>query len=1411
MRSRLIAKLNNELCLISSELSPSVSASEIWEPVGNLIASVYKFYLFQEDRLAHEILFSALKAASVSSQAPEALYHLLKKAFETIHTLVVDIAKGENIEDLVEKWLPALIGMLKALSDSCLLMSPETFLLSWNSLQTLTNEDLLDQLSDCLNNLNVNPELTPYRRRLSRNSFDRHPFSPEVLQLRCVTFLRNSIAVYLYNSIPCNESTPTPFYSKKTESTNTHLSIINNSISPFQSASNTPSFHPLRTSLQFNKIWSSLCQIKNHLSPFNAVFPVDELNAFVNYAYENLLAKLRQFHPSHSIPTVILYLQTSTLAWTLSSLPFDPLVKSIFSVFDIEKNPSIDCIPLFEVAASCLILISFTATCPTSLKTKIHNFSLDLLTVPHTAFSLGTAPSISKLRLALSQVLAATCHFLPQLSSSAIYSLIRNASGKLNQVQFENCCTALAVMACELQTPSILDTVLPFFMRTLSSTPNLASMSTMTVSSILTDSGGNSSLNQLKSEATDSSAPNLNANMPNSLFKMSFSSFDTSNCLRYLVNIALDAPLKNFLEVIPFFSEYARQHIGNGPISEIIVECVYRMEERASHTKKRVVLHVLLSFFIDKAAYQLIHGNTNLDELGKLLQLISKVCSVIESQKRHSILEALSNLDTKEDSETSSPKSDSTLEMNLANGSALKPFEKKFRQKLEASQKYASSRLILPSAASFLPLFRSLWYFIVIFDMLSNETMLDTVVDIAAQTPKLAFTLVPENYFQTPAHKTRLLQLLPSCAHLINPLSTEECLYLLTQYHIMCCTASDAELHVFCHLEDMVQYKTMFPVFIPLVELVMSQFFFHKKASKQLSTMIGQLLSGIEYPHPQISSTCLSLLRKLFQKHAYLLYEKEFFTMTLECALKTPEKSLLIDLKKWIQTAYINSVVVLLSVYIIENEEFETSTFISCLTSQPQLLNKFHWTLSKLSACMAQIEALNVQNLHNEVKHFPTPSSLFKLAVALIRMNGFDRTFFKSLISLPFAHFNLEFLKSGTIAWHTLLYFQHGSEFQFLILLERNWQRQLLGKLGLYNTVFPILDPLRDKVQYSVHKSESSTSLLQELECMCYLIEFLEHLLGTVEELPDNYFQILQSSLSHEMMTSHEASRTARFLLLSLVLQASQHDSCTPAHSKLLIEKAFNCSLKWFTFAPQLACHSPQNVLGALKKFWGLAQKILQPQFTSDFPLLTLLIASESEQIRCWCDLEVSMDILPPQPTSSAAYWKNMVRIAFQYHPSIAVHLLTRFPAHSHLIQPELQIHVKQNANSSTLHACPLGLFSLLTEENLNNDIDELLYIIYWDPLPPIQAMTLFQAKYKYHPLVIQYAFRSLFSVPIQSVLFYIPQLVQLLRHDPLGYVMEYILHAAKTSPIFAHQIIWNMKANMYHDEAGNEPDPLRP
>ncbi|MCG8711220.1 hypothetical protein JHU04_004622, partial [Brenneria sp. 4F2] len=75
---------------------------------------------------------------------------------------------------------------------------------------------------------------------------------------------------------------------------------------------------------------------------------------------------------------------------------------------------------------------------------------------------------------------------------------------------------------------------------------------------------------------------------------------------------------------------------------------------------------------------------------------------------------------------------------------------------------------------------------------------------------------------------------------------------------------------------------------------------------------------------------------------------------------------------------------------------------------------------------------------------------------------------------------------------------------------------------------------------------------------------------------------------------------------------------------------------------------------------------------------------------------------------------------------------------------------------------------------------------------------------------VLQYSVFSLESHPVNVTFFYVPQIVQCLRFDHSGYVEKLILDTAKTSVLFAHQIVWNMLANSYKDDEGLEEDELK-
>ncbi|VDO01955.1 unnamed protein product [Rodentolepis nana] len=164
----------------------------------------------------------------------------------------------------------------------------------------------------------------------------------------------------------------------------------------------------------------------------------------------------------------------------------------------------------------------------------------------------------------------------------------------------------------------------------------------------------------------------------------------------------------------------------------------------------------------------------------------------------------------------------------------------------------------------------------------------------------------------------------------------------------------------------------------------------------------------------------------------------------------------------------------------------------------------------------------------------------------------------------------------------------------------------------------------------------------------------------------------------------------------------------------------------------------------------------------------------------------------------------HCVQLAWQLCPAAAIFLQRRLRG-SDSVREEVSRLVRQSP--ILVSHVPAALQYLANPSNIEADIPELSYVLSWTPVAPVTAISFFSRMYPQHPLTHQYAVRVLDTYAPETLLFYVPQLVQGTRYDKLGYMSEFILSCAHRSPLLAHQLLWNMKTNIYRDEEGREKD----
>ncbi|KAI8595057.1 hypothetical protein EDD21DRAFT_56808 [Dissophora ornata] len=487
-------------------------------------------------------------------------------------------------------------------------------------------------------------------------------------------------------------------------------------------------------------------------------------------------------------------------------------------------------------------------------------------------------------------------------------------------------------------------------------------------------------------------------------------------------------------------------------------------------------------------------------------------------------------------------------------------------------------------------------------------------------------------------------------------------------------------------------------------------------------------------------------------------------------------------------------------------------------------------------------------------------NALHRAVSALVTLNKVEEDLVKMIAWIPIYLFTPDSLKIGTSVWNWLITEKPETEKRLMSEVAAGWEWSCRHQKGLFSSLLDSEDPFRVKMEYAPtdkkarQKSYKIASYLfaSHVIWVEFLSSRLQATLYRNKDMIDTFTRLLQLTFSSGYkMSAHPLAREGRFQLLLLGLRLLQSNRMEALIEYKLRSALYLSALSWFELSPRwsfggnkmlsktetrlmkefgLALEQDKilldNILssiqataegqeGSSKSNYIFAEKLTRDavvrKHTQSRRLLALLIENELNRLGVWNTplvLRGASPVVNTQEKSlSEEAWRATVRFAWSVSPSLALQLMTRFK--NSVIPSELGQLLASDPFAAVHDADAIQI--LLGEGTFRYSSAQLKHLVFWQPVPSITAISYFQPAFHNNPMVLQYAMRSLEHSPVEVVFFYVPQIVQALRHDDLGYVEKYIMRAARVSQLFAHQIIWNMKANMYKDSKCEVPDALKP
>ncbi|MCJ1464699.1 phosphatidylinositol-4- kinase [Pseudocyphellaria aurata] len=458
---------------------------------------------------------------------------------------------------------------------------------------------------------------------------------------------------------------------------------------------------------------------------------------------------------------------------------------------------------------------------------------------------------------------------------------------------------------------------------------------------------------------------------------------------------------------------------------------------------------------------------------------------------------------------------------------------------------------------------------------------------------------------------------------------------------------------------------------------------------------------------------------------------------------------------------------------------------------------------------------------------------ILRRAAAILSRTSKDQcAVVRHLVSIPFAIFTKQAIKLGISLWLSIINENPRLESIVLAEIAESWEHSVRNHMGVFSEKLFHPDPFYTKEEFA----PSDKGILSKQQQLAHdliaphlrIIQFLaSHFNATRLGSPHTqriFHRLIIITLDGLKNSSgHPLARETHFQIILFSLNFLKY--CTRLNQAAqwrLKDATLSAALAWFSHQPRWSFGGNRLQIKAEARLMTDVETALRAvtpighqnfgtlhSLGSKQELLLLLLDNEKFRLEVWLyPLDHERKHLFTSGNASktplVANFSTLLRCAWTENPSLAIQLATRFNLNDDVRWLLLNCPEKALDEPDALQ--------ILLGSSLQPDVSfQLKYLIYWTAVNPVTAVTYFLPEYKNDPFVLQYAMRALESHSVDVTFFYVPQIVQTLRYDALGYVQRYIIETAKFSQLFAHQIIWNMKANAYKDEDSSVEDVLKP